>query len=160
MAAHNEARSAGNDAIQPEHLILGLLSEPEALAARVLMAQGLVLDEVRATVTSPLPAPAGEVPDLVPYDASARKALELTYSEALRLGHNYIGTEHILLALLEREAGTGILARLGIEKPSTEGHVASAVAAAQAALWEPGSASPAAVGAQLQPLVLPQPSQT
>ncbi len=48
------------------------------------------------------------------------KALELTFREALRLGHNYIGTEHILLALLELEAGSGALARLGITSPTSK----------------------------------------
>ena len=56
------------------------------------------------------------MPDLVPFDAQARKTLELTFREALRLGHNYIGTEHILLALLELEDGQGRLSGLGIEK--------------------------------------------
>lgn len=132
-SAHNEAHAAGSVTIQPEHLILGLLSEPEALAAKALVSHGLKLETVRAAVTAKLPAPAEEVPDLIPFDANARKALELTFREALRLGHNYVGTEHILLALLEREAGTGALTDLGIDKPAMDTQVASALAAVQSA---------------------------
>ena len=76
----------------------------------------------------------GQLPDLIPYDPQARKALELTFREALRLGHNYIGTEHILLALLELEDGTGVLTDLGIDKEAAEASITAAVAAAVAAL--------------------------
>ena len=54
--------------------------------------------------------------------------MELTFREALRLGHNYVGTEHILLALLENEAGEGLLAGLGLDKPATESYVESSLA--------------------------------
>ncbi len=92
---------------------LGLLSEPDGLAARAIAAQGVVLETLRRTVTIKL-APAAEgVPDLIPFDSAARKALELTFREALRLGHNYVGTEHILLALLELEEGAGRAHRAG-----------------------------------------------
>ncbi len=103
MVAQNEARAAGNAGICPEHLALGLLSEPDALAARAIVAQGVALETVRRVATATLPPAAGQVSELIPFDAQARKALELTFREALRLGHNYIGTEHILLALLELE---------------------------------------------------------
>lgn len=133
MAAQNEARAAANAEIRPEHLALGLLSEPEAPAAEAIVAQGVPLETVRRAVTAALPPAAGQVPDLIPYDARARKALELTFREALRMGHNHIGTEHILLALLELEDGTGVLAGLGIDKATAETAIAAAVAAAQAA---------------------------
>jgi hypothetical protein len=132
MAAQNEARSAGNATISPAHLVLGLLSEPEAVAAKVLAGQGVPLETVRATATATLPAPAGDLPELIPFDAQAQKALELTFRQALRLGHNYIGTEHILLALLELEDGTGVLAGLGVDRERAEADVVAAVAAAAA----------------------------
>src|SRR5437867_803921 len=91
MAAQNEAHAAGNDQISPEHLVLGLLNEPEALAARAIVAQGVALDTVRETVTATLPPVAGHVPELIPFDQRARKVLKLTFREALRMGHNYIG---------------------------------------------------------------------
>jgi hypothetical protein len=133
MAAQNEAHAANNAEIRPEHLVLGLLSEPEAVAARVIIAQGVPLDTVRQTVTAALPPAAEEVPQLIPYDARARKALELTFREALRLGHNYIGTEHLLLALLELEDGAGVLTTLGVDKTATEARITEAIAAAVSA---------------------------
>jgi len=132
MAAQNEARAAANDTIRPEHLVLGLLSEPDALAAGSIVAQGVPPDTVRQTVTATLPPAADQVPELIPFDSQARKALELTFREALRMGHNYIGTEHILLALLELEDGTGVLAGLGVDKATAETHITDAVAAALA----------------------------
>jgi len=136
MAAQNEARAAGNDRIGPEHLVLGLLSEPDALAAKTIVAQGVELDDVRGAAAAALPTAVEQVPDLIPYDASARKVLELTFREALRLGHNYVGTEHILLALLE--LATGSLTGLGIDKPAAGTHIAASVEAARLAL-EDGS---------------------
>ncbi|MFE9098280.1 Clp protease N-terminal domain-containing protein [Streptomyces sp. NPDC007264] len=123
MAAHNAAKAAGNTEAVPEHLVLGLLTEPEALAAGAIVAQGVSLDAVREAATAALPAPSENVPELVPYTAAAKKALELTFREALRLGHNYIGTEHILLALLELENGEGVLSGLGLDKTTAEEHV-------------------------------------
>jgi Clp amino terminal domain, pathogenicity island component len=133
VAAQNEARAAGNDEIRLEHLVLGLLSEPDALAARSIVAQGVPLETVRQAATATLPPPAAEVAALIPFDPRARKALELTFREALRLGHNYIGTEHILLALLELEDGTGVLAGLGVDKATAEANITGAVAASLAA---------------------------
>ena len=77
-----------------------------------------------------LPPAADEPPALIPYDSPAKKALELTFRQALRMGHNYIGTEHILLSLLELEDGTGVLASLGVDKTTAEANITGAVAAA------------------------------
>jgi hypothetical protein len=128
MAAHNEAQAARNTTITPAHLVLGLLSEPQALAARAMTDLGVPLDVVRGAATGALPPTSDDVPDLIPYDVHARKVLELTFREALRLGHNYIGTEHILLALLDREDGAGVLSGLGLEKPAVEEKVAALLA--------------------------------
>ena len=132
VAAQNEARAAGNDQIVPEHLVLGLLVDPGALAAKAIVAQGVTLDAVRQAVTAGLPPPAAEVPALIPFSPQAKKAMELTFREALRMGHNYIGTEHILLALLELEDGGGVLTGLGIDKDATAAQVTAALAAVQA----------------------------
>jgi Clp amino terminal domain, pathogenicity island component len=133
MTAQNEARAAGNDEIRPEHLVLGLLAEPDGLGARSIAAQGVSPDSVRRSVTAELPPAVDELPELVPFDAQSRKVLELTFREALRLGHNYVGTEHILLALLEHEDGKGTLTGLGVGKAAAEAHIAETVAAAVAA---------------------------
>ena len=133
MAAQNEARAAGNATITPAHLVLGLLSEPESLAVTAITGQGVALEAVRRIATAILPAADGELPELIPFDAQAQKVLELTFRVALRLGHNYIGTEHILLALLDLEDGTGVLAGLGVERGRAEADVVAAVAASAAA---------------------------
>jgi hypothetical protein len=127
-AAQEEARSAGNPGVGTSHLVLGLLTEPDALAAKAIAAQGVSLDAVRQAVTATLPPAGGEVPALVPFDGGAKKALELTFREALRLGHNYIGTEHLLLALLELEEGDGVLTGLGLDKARAEQDVTAALA--------------------------------
>lgn len=124
MAAHNAAKSARNAEGVPEHLVLGLLAEPDGLAAKALVEQGVSLETVREAATAALPPAVEEAPELVPYGQAAKKVLELTFREALRLGHNYIGTEHILLALLEHENGEGVLSGLGIGKERTERYVA------------------------------------
>ncbi|MFD6924923.1 Clp protease N-terminal domain-containing protein [Streptomyces sp. NPDC059944] len=123
MAAHEAAKAAGNTEGLPEHLVLGLLSEPDAFAARAITAQDVSLDTVREAATAALPPAADEVPELVPYGPAAKKVLELTFREALRLGHNYVGTEHILLALLEFENGTGVLSGVGVDKARAEAHI-------------------------------------
>ncbi|MEU3422120.1 Clp protease N-terminal domain-containing protein [Streptomyces murinus] len=123
MAAHSEAVAARNPEGRPEHLVLGLLAEPDGIAAKAITAQDVPLDAVREAATAALPPAAEEVPDLVPYGPEAKKVLELTFREALRLGHNYIGTEHILLALLEHENGAGVLSGLGVTKAAAEEYV-------------------------------------
>ncbi|PZG22873.1 Clp protease [Micromonospora craterilacus] len=132
MASQNEARAAGNAEIGPVHLVLGLLAEPEALAVKALAAGGVSVEAVREAATAALPASSGEAPELIPYDAAGKKALELTFREALRLGHNYIGTEHILLALLEQEDGEGVLTGLGVDKAATEANIVATLARIQA----------------------------
>jgi ATP-dependent Clp protease ATP-binding subunit ClpA len=82
----------------------------------------------KQAVTAALPPPAAEVPAVIPFDQQARKTLEPTFREALRLGHNYIGTEHILLALLELEDGTGPLTGLGIAKDAATAHITATLA--------------------------------
>ncbi|KOX07185.1 MULTISPECIES: Clp protease N-terminal domain-containing protein [Micromonospora] len=129
MASQEEARDSGNTEIGPEHLVLGLLAEPDALAARAIAGRGITPEAVREAVAAVLPPRAEQVPDLIPYDARGKKALELTFREALRLGHNYIGTEHILLALLEQEDGAGVLTTLGLEKAAVEADLVATLAA-------------------------------
>ncbi|GAB2684363.1 Clp protease N-terminal domain-containing protein [Saccharopolyspora gloriosae] len=134
LAAQNEARAAGNTEIRPEHLLLGLLAEPGGLAMRAITAHGIAPEAVRRAAAAPLPAGVDEVPDLIPFDGGAKKVLELTFREALRLEHNHVGTEHVLLAMLEQENGGGVLAELGLAKPAVEEHVVAGLAAMAAAL--------------------------
>ncbi len=121
VAAQNAAGAAHNDEIGTDHLILGLLVDPNALSVTLLQAQNVSVEALRDAITLP---PAGaETRALIPFNAPAKKALELTFREALRLGHNYIGTEHMLLALLECEAddpASGTLHRAGVNKEKAE----------------------------------------
>jgi hypothetical protein len=134
MVAQDEARAAGNEKIQPEHLVLGLLADPDGIAAKAIVAQGVSLKTARRAVTAALPPAAAQVPALIPFDQQAKKAMELTFREALRLGHNYVGTEHILLALLELENGSGVLTKLSLDKAATEASITAALAAALSAV--------------------------
>ena len=113
VEAQNRAHAAGNPEIQPAHLLLGLLADPTSLAAGLLATQGVELTSLADSIT--LPPAAAELPALIPCDTRARKALELTFRQALRLGHNYVGTEHLLLALYEEEDDDGVLHSAGID---------------------------------------------
>ena len=113
VQAQNVAHEAGNPEIRPAHLIIGLFADPTGLAARLIAGQGIDVTAVADRIT--LPPRAEQVPALIPFDARAKKALELTFRQALRLGHNFIGTEHLLLALYEEEDDDGVLHGLGID---------------------------------------------
>ena len=129
VTAQEEARAKGNSQISVAHLVLGLVADPTALGARTIVAQGVSLDAVRQTAIATLPTAADSLPALIPFDAHAKKALELTFREALRMNHNHVGTEHILLALLELEDGTGVLAGLGVDKATAEASITATLAA-------------------------------
>jgi hypothetical protein len=126
VGSQNAAHVRGNDTITTGHLLLGLLEE-EASVAYVILKAHVAPDTLREAVLATLPPKADHVPALVPFDAGCKKVLELTVREALRLGHNYVGTEHILLALLEHEAGDGILTGLGVDKDTTEAEIVAAL---------------------------------
>ncbi|MEV6522252.1 Clp protease N-terminal domain-containing protein [Longispora sp. NPDC051575] len=129
MASQEAARSAGNPEIGPAHLVLGFLADADCVASKAVVALGVPVEAARRSVTATLPPAVEGVTELVPFDAHARKALELTFREALRLGHNYVGTEHILLALLEVEDGAGPLTDIGVTKAAAEEQVTAIVAA-------------------------------
>ena len=134
VAAQEEARTAGNDVTALGHLTLGLLSQPASLAMNWLGTRGVTAEAVRDAVTPTLPPAAAKIPALIPFDADAKKVLELTFREALRLGHNHVGTEHILLALLEHEDGKGVLSGLGLDKAEAETQIGEAVASMAASV--------------------------
>lgn len=125
VAAQNVAHEAGNDEITPDHLLLGTLGDAAALATALLRLQKIDTEALQRSIQ--LPAAADETPSLIPFSGPARKVLELTFREALRLGHNYIGTEHLLLALLELEDGTGPLHRAGVNRQRVETDLVAAL---------------------------------
>jgi hypothetical protein len=124
VTAQESARAAGSSEIIEAHLILGLVADPTALGARAIVAQGVPLDAVRAAAIAALPTAADSVPALIPFGAQAKKVLELAFRETVRMSSDHVGTEHLLLALLELEDGTGILAGLGVDKSASGTYVA------------------------------------
>lgn len=121
VAAQEVARDRGHAEITSVHLFLGLLDATESIAALVLNQQRADLDELRRTAHAAVPADTdGEPPALIPFTDDAREALKLAPAEAQRLGHPYVGTEHLLLALLDAEAVSGMLGEVGVTKERTE----------------------------------------
>jgi ATP-dependent Clp protease ATP-binding subunit ClpA len=110
VQAQEEARLLKHNYIGTEHILLGLLAEPDGIGARVLDRFGISLDGVRQEVTDMIgggqEAPSGHIP----FTPRAKKTLELALREALQLNHNYIGTEHILLGLIRE--GDGVAAQI------------------------------------------------
>jgi hypothetical protein len=122
VEAQRVAKEARSGRIDTEHLLAGLLCEPDGVGAKAIVRYGAPLDEVRRKVSARYPEPAENVPEAVPFSAGAKKALELALRAGLRLGHSFVGTEHILLGLLELGEGTGpeVLAEIGVEKDAAE----------------------------------------
>jgi hypothetical protein len=126
VTAQNTAQHAGNTEINPDHLLLALFDDPDGLAAKLFAGQGVDAQAVEKVVALPARAD-GEMPTLIPFDGAAKKVLELTFRQALRLGHNYVGTEHIALALLEAEDDDGPLHRIGVDRDRFESDLVTAL---------------------------------
>ncbi len=117
VLAQEEARMLSHNYIGTEHILLGLIHEGEGVAAKALESLGISLEAVRAQVEEIIgqgqQAPSGHIP----FTPRAKKVLELSLREALQLGHNYIGTEHILLGLIREGEGVAaqVLVKLGAD---------------------------------------------
>jgi len=105
VLAQEEARALKHNYIGTEHLLLGLLREEEGVAARVLDSLQISTEEVRAAVVRIVGTGEEVATGQIPFTPRAKKVLELALREALSLGHNYIGTEHILLGLIREDEG-------------------------------------------------------
>ncbi len=99
-AAHNAAVAGSHAEVTPAHVLLGLVAAPDSDAVGAILAQGVTLEAVAEAARALLPSPVTDGPELVPYDAAARKVIELAFREALRLGASDVGSGHLLLALL------------------------------------------------------------
>jgi ATP-dependent Clp protease ATP-binding subunit ClpC len=112
VLAQTEARMLEHDWIGTEHLLLGLLHEGEGMAAKALESMGIGLDAMRVAVEGVIGRGERTLPESehIPFTPRSKKVLELSLREARELGHNYIGTEHILLALLRE--GDGVAAQV------------------------------------------------
>ena len=117
VLAQEEARMLNHNYIGTEHILLGLIHEGEGVAAKALESLGISLEAVRSQVEEIIgqgqAAPTGHIP----FTPRAKKVLELSLREALQLGHNYIGTEHILLGLIREGEGVAaqVLQKLGAD---------------------------------------------
>ena len=117
VLAQEEARMLNHNYIGTEHILLGLIHEGEGVAAKALQSLGISLEAVRQQVEEIIgqgqQAPSGHIP----FTPRAKKVLELSLREALQLGHNYIGTEHILLGLIREGEGVAaqVLVKLGAD---------------------------------------------
>ncbi|MBP2637665.1 MAG: ATP-dependent Clp protease ATP-binding subunit ClpC [Firmicutes bacterium] len=116
ILAQQEAAKYGHGYIGTEHLLLGLLREGEGVAAKALNSLGLEIDSVREQVEGILGKGEEQTSD-IGYTPRAKKVIELAMEEALRLGHNYVGTEHILLGLIREGEGIAaqVLSGLGVD---------------------------------------------
>src|SRR5829696_4506824 len=117
VLAKEEARTFNHNYIGTEHLLLGLLREDEGVAARALSSLNVTLDEVREQVESIVGYGEEGTGCQAPFTPRSKKVLELALREALQLGHNYIGTEHILLGLVRESEGVAarVLSNLGVD---------------------------------------------
>ena len=119
VLAQDEARRLNHDYIGTEHILLGLVQEGEGVAAQALEALGIGLDAVRHQVEEIVGRGKDTPGGHIPFTPRAKKVLELSLREALQLGHDYIGTEHILLGLIREGEGVAaqVLANLGADLP-------------------------------------------
>jgi ATP-dependent Clp protease ATP-binding subunit ClpC len=110
MLAQEEARRLGHNFVGTEQILLGLIGEGTGIAAKVLKSMGVNLKEARVEVEKIIGRGSGFVAVEIPFTPRAKRVLELSLEEARQLGHNYIGTEHLLLGLLRE--GEGVAARV------------------------------------------------
>ena len=126
ILAKEEARRFNHDYIGTEHILLGLIREGEGVAATVLQKLGLSLENIRLEIEKLVqPGPATQIIGDIPFTPRAKKALELAAEEARSLGHNYIGTEHLLLGLIREGEGIAsqVLLNLGLDLNSVRNEV-------------------------------------
>lgn len=110
VKAQDEARFLKQNYIGTEHILLGLINEKEGMAARVFYELNISFDDIRSAIREVVNEGTSESYEHIPFTPRAKKVLELSLREALQMGHNYIGTEHILLGLLKE--GEGVAARV------------------------------------------------
>ena len=156
VLAQEEARMLNHNYIGTEHILLGLIHEGEGVAAKALESLGISLEAVRQQVEEIIgqgqQAPSGHIP----FTPRAKKVLELSLREALQLGHNYIGTEHILLGLIREGEGVAaqVLVKLGADLNRVRQQVIQLLSGYQGK--EPAAAGGPAEGTPSTSLVLDQ----
>jgi ATP-dependent Clp protease ATP-binding subunit ClpC len=158
VLAQEEARMLNHNYIGTEHILLGLIHEGEGVAAKALESLGISLEGVRQQVEEIIgqgqQAPSGHIP----FTPRAKKVLELSLREALQLGHNYIGTEHILLGLIREGEGVAaqVLVKLGADLNRVRQQVIQLLSGYQGGKGEPAGAGGPGEGTPSTSLVLDQ----
>ena len=114
VLAQEESRLLNHDFIGTEHVLLGLIAEGEGVAAQALAALGVRLEAVRTKVEETVGRGESTPSGHIPFTPRAKKVLELSLREALSLGHNYIGTEHLLLGVIREGEGVGATVLVGL----------------------------------------------
>jgi hypothetical protein len=130
LKAQYAARERGEQHVTTLHLVLGLLAEWDGLAGQAIEAAGVSRDALAGGVAEALPVAGKPARRHATFSSGFTKVLELGVGESLRLGHDYVGTEHVLLALLEasNEPGARVLTDLGVSKPDVEAWTLQALA--------------------------------
>jgi ATP-dependent Clp protease ATP-binding subunit ClpC len=130
VMAQEEARTLNHNFVGTEHILLGLLREGEGIAARALESLGISLDAVRQRVEEIIGHGEHRPPGAIPFTPGAKRTLELSLTEAVQLGHEYVGTEHILLGLLREGQGVAaqVLVKLGADLDRVRQQVTQLVA--------------------------------
>ncbi|HZQ76427.1 MAG TPA: ATP-dependent Clp protease ATP-binding subunit [Acidimicrobiia bacterium] len=157
VLAQEEARLLNHNYIGTEHILLGLIHEGEGVAAKALESLGISLEAVRAQVEEIIGQGGSSPSGHIPFTPRAKKVLELSLREALQLGHNYIGTEHILLGLIREGEGVAaqVLVKLGADLSRVRQQVIQLLSG-YAGQKEPSTAGTAAEAAPTGSLVLDQ----
>ncbi|MDD5155691.1 MAG: ATP-dependent Clp protease ATP-binding subunit [Candidatus Omnitrophica bacterium] len=143
ILAKEEARRFNHDYIGTEHILLGLIREGEGVAAAVLQKMGVSLENIRLEVEKLVqPGPATQIMGDIPFTPRAKKALELAAEEARALGHNYIGTEHLLLGLIREGEGVAsqVLLNLGLDLDRVRNEVMEILGSALPGFGQPHQA--------------------
>ena len=147
VLAQEEARMLNHNYIGTEHLLLGLIQEGEGVAAKALESIGISLEAVRNQVEEIIGRGSSAPTGHIPFTPRAKKVLELSLREALQLGHNYIGTEHILLGLIREGEGVAaqVLTKLGADLDRVRNQVVQLLTGAAASskdIAQTGEATP------------------
>jgi ATP-dependent Clp protease ATP-binding subunit ClpC len=163
VMAQEEARELGHNYVGTEHILLGLIHEGTGIAAQALTALGVSQDEIRAQVEAIIGR--GDLASVqhgpIPFTPRTKKVLELAAREARDLGHNYIGTEHILLGLMREGAGVGaqILNSAGIEFSAVRHQIRELLRGLQESDLQPGDLQPGDLQPGDLPAASPRPSR-
>lgn len=149
LLAKEEAKRFNHDYIGTEHLLLGLIREGEGVAAAVLLSLGLDPAKIRMEVERLVqPGPSAAVSGDIPFTPKAKRAIELAMEEARQLGHNYIGTEHLLLGLIKEGEGVAseVLTNLGLDADKVRDEVMQILGSATPGFTSGGFERPATKG--------------